>query len=87
MRVVKLSKRSLKYLDAHLERREGILERLPKIAENPARRDLDIKPFEVKRIYRLRVGAARVIYEVTPREILVGLIDDRGDAYKKSRRR
>ena len=87
IRKVKISRRAEKYLNTHPERREGILDRLQKIAEDPNRRDLDIKPFEVKGIFRLRVASARVIYEVTQSEILVALIDDRGDVYKKSRRR
>ena len=87
IRGVKISKRAGKYLRAHPERRDGILERLQKVAEDPNRLDLDIKPFEVKGIFRLRVGSARVIYEVAQSEILVALIDDRGDVYKKSRRR
>ena len=87
MRVVKLSKRALKYLDAHHGRRERILEQLQKVAENPVRRDLDIKPFAVKGLYRLRVGSVRAVYEITGQEVLVGLIDDRGDVYKRSRRR
>jgi mRNA interferase RelE/StbE len=87
IRTVKISKRAEKYLKAHPDRREGILERLQKVSEDPNRRDLDIKPFEVKSIFRLRVGSVRVIYEVAASEILVALIDDRGDVYKKSRRR
>ena len=86
-RTVKISKRAEKYLIAHPQRRKDILERLQKIAENQNRRDLDIKPFEVKGVCRLRVGSVRVIYEPTQTEIQVALIDDRGDIYKKSRRR
>ena len=85
MRTVKISKRAEKYLKARPEQRKGILERLQKVSEDPNRRDLDIKPFDVKGIFRLRVGSVRVIYEVTETEILVAFIDDRGDVYKKSR--
>lgn len=87
MRTVKIAARAMKYLDAHHDRREGILGRLQKVAENPMRRDMDIKPFDVKNIYRLRVGSVRVVYEVTEQTIIVGLIDNRGDVYRKSRRR
>ena len=87
IRTVKISKRAEKFLKAHPDRRVGILEQFQKVSEDPNRRDLDIKPFEVKGIFRLRVGSVRVIYEVAASEILVALIDDRGDIYKKSRRR
>lgn len=84
---MKIAQQATKYLDAHRDRTEGILKRLQKVAEDPTRRDLDIKPFDVKNVYRLRVGSVRIVYEVTEHAILVGLIDDRGDVYKRSRRR
>jgi predicted Zn-ribbon and HTH transcriptional regulator len=47
-RTVKISKRAGKRLIAQPQRRKDILERLQRVAKNPKRRDLDIKPFEVR---------------------------------------
>lgn len=60
-----------------------ILTALEKLAENPARDDLDIKPLEGRAGYRLRVSNWRVIYGNDGLVIAVMRIAPRGDVYKK----
>jgi mRNA interferase RelE/StbE len=58
-------------------------EALHKLAENPDRRDLDVKPLTGEpNAYRLRVGDWRVLFERQGDHIIVQAVRSRGDAYK-----
>jgi mRNA interferase RelE/StbE len=57
---------------------------LGRLAEDPDRRDLDVKPLEERPGYRLRVGGYRIIYERDDavRVLAIERIAPRGDVYK-----
>lgn len=59
-----------------------ILDAMERIAEDPARRDLDIAKLQGRDGYRLRIGSWRVIYTNDGRVLEVTRIAPRGDAYK-----
>ena len=58
---------------------------LAKLAEDPDRAKLDVKPLRARPGYRLRIGGTRVIFERDDgiRVIAVARIAPRGDVYKK----
>ena len=58
---------------------------LDRLAENPARRDVDIAPLEGRPGFRLRVGDYRVIFERDDeaRTIDVLRVAPRGQAYRQ----
>ena len=65
--------------DAHRIRNE-----LKKLAQNPVRVDIDVKPLRGRPGFRLRAGAWRVILERREQcgEIEILRIGQRGDVYK-----
>ena len=54
------------------------------LAENPARRDLDVKPLRGREDSRLRIGPWRAIYRIERESLIILVldIDPRGDIYK-----
>ena len=70
-----------------LPRREGerLLEQVRKLAEDPGRPDVDVKPLRGRPGYRLRVGGVRVVFERDDeqRHIAVLRIVPRGQAYRQ----
>lgn len=59
-----------------------IVDAMELIAEDPDRRDLDIKSLQGRDGYRLRIGDWRVIYDIDGYVIDVERIGPRGDVYK-----
>ena len=59
-----------------------ILTTIEKVAENPARADLDIRALQGRDGYRLRVGDWRVIYSQDGVVLAVERIAPRGKVYK-----
>ena len=72
--------RTLRRLDKKTANR--IMGAINKLAENPARTDLDIRPLKGRAGYRLRVGDWRVIYTADGNIIAILHIGSRGDVYK-----
>lgn len=54
------------------------------LAENPSRRDFDVKPLGGREGYRLRVGQWRAIFRVEHEKLVILVLDigPRGDVYK-----
>ena len=54
------------------------------LAENPTRRDLDIKPLQGRDGYRLRIGQWRAVYRIERERLIILVLDlgSRGDIYK-----
>lgn len=54
------------------------------LAENPARRDLDIKNLQGREGCRLRIGQWRAIYQIESNQFMILVLDigSRGDIYK-----
>ena len=61
---------------------KAILAGIEKLAENPARPDLDIKKLQGRDGFRLRIGQWRVIYTEDGVILDVIRIGPRGDVYK-----
>lgn len=61
---------------------QRILAAIEKLADNPARTDLDIKALQGRDGYRLRVGDWRVIYSQDGLVLVIEKIAPRGKAYK-----
>jgi len=77
------SKQAAKALRAMQPRQaKAILSGIEKLAENPARLDLDIKKLLGRDGYRLRVGQWRVIYSEDGVILDIVRIGPRGDVYK-----
>ena len=57
---------------------------LDKLAEDPKRRDIDVKPLRDNRGFRMRVGDHRVIFDRDEETRVIGIlrIGPRGDVYK-----
>ncbi len=83
---VRYRKRAVSYLKRLTgERREKILDRIERLAEDPFSPSLGVKRLAYRPAYRLRAGAFRIIFELRDGEmiILVVLIRPRGDVYKR----
>ena len=54
------------------------------LAENPTRRDLDVKNLQGREGYRLRISQWRAIYRVEAKRLIIIVLDigSRGDIYK-----
>ncbi len=54
------------------------------LAENPKRKDLDIKKLKGRDGYRLRIGKWRILYDINQKQITIYVLDAgaRGDIYK-----
>ncbi len=54
------------------------------LAENPTRRDLDVKSLQGREGYRLRIRQWRAIYRVESERLVIMVLDigSRGDIYK-----
>ena len=74
------ARKALRKMQPRTARR--ILDALEKVAENPGRRDLDIRKLEGRDGYRLRVGDWRVLYTIGGLVLAVERIGPRGDVYK-----
>lgn len=61
--------------------RQRILDAIEKLAEDPARTYLDIKPLEGSTDYRLRVGSYRIVYDQDGTILEIKRIAPRGSAY------
>ncbi|MDE0511834.1 MAG: type II toxin-antitoxin system RelE/ParE family toxin [Gammaproteobacteria bacterium] len=80
-----IRKQAIKALKGMSARDSGrIRQLLDKLAEDPKRRDIDVKPFRDNRGFRMRVGDHRVIFDRDDetRVIEVLRIGPRGDVYK-----
>jgi mRNA interferase RelE/StbE len=55
-----------------------------RLAEDPSRRDLDVKPLAGRPGFRLRVDTCRALYAVEMERLLILVVDirPRGDVYK-----
>jgi len=64
--------------------RVRIIYQLERLAENPGRRDLDVKRLSGHSGWRLRLGKYRVVYRTDENQlqILVIRVRPRGDVYK-----
>ena len=67
------------------QRRKQIRAAIEKLAADPASSALDAKPLAGTSLYRLRVGAYRVLYSIdaAAETIRIELIRRRGDIYKR----
>lgn len=65
------------------KRAAAIIAELRKVAENPARRDVDVRKLVDRPGYRLRVGDWRAIYTLSADTLAVVWIGPRGEAYKE----
>ena len=79
MTIKKRANKALQWLDKSTRAR--VLEALAKLAEDPNRRDLDIKKLNVGG-YRLRIGRWRVLYDRKKDLITVQAVIDRRDSYR-----
>ncbi len=61
--------------------RQRILDAIEKLAENPARTDLDIKPLTGSNYHRMRVGEYRVIFDQDGVILNIERIAPRGSVY------
>lgn len=83
---ITLSKQALKYLRkmraADARRVRSALDR---VAADPERRDLDLKPLQGRPAFRLRVGDWRIIFsrDDAIRVLAIERIGARGDVYKQ----
>jgi mRNA interferase RelE/StbE len=67
-------------------RRRQIVSRIERLASDPARRRLDIRPLEgAVDLFRLRVGDYRVLFSIDEAAdmVTIELIRGRGDVYKR----
>jgi mRNA interferase RelE/StbE len=67
-------------------RRRQIVSRIERLAFDPARRRLDIRPLEgAVGLFRLRVGDYRVLFSINEATdmVTIELIRGRGDVYKR----
>jgi mRNA interferase RelE/StbE len=67
-------------------RRRQIVSRIERLASDPARRRLDIRPLEgAVGLFRLRVGDYRVLFSINEAAdmVTIELIRGRGDVYKR----
>jgi mRNA interferase RelE/StbE len=82
---ITLGKQALKYL-VRMRPADGKRVRvaLDRLAANPDRQDMDIKPLQGRPAFRLRVGNYRVIFQRDDviRVLAVERIAPRGDVYK-----
>ncbi len=62
--------------------RERVFEALERLAEDPDRRDLDVRPVIGNLGFRLRVGDWRILFTREEDEIVVRAIRPRGQAYR-----
>ena len=76
----KVADKKLRSLTPKLE--QSIREAISKIAEDPERTDLDIRPLSGQPGYRLRVGGWRVLYVLDETGLTVKVVASRGSAYK-----
>lgn len=60
-----------------------IRRRIEKFAENPRRRDIDVRKLKGRSGFRLRVDPWRIIFDVQGDEVDVMIIAHRKDAYRK----
>jgi mRNA interferase RelE/StbE len=85
MRVVftRAAERSLMRLPT--DRRRQILVRIEAVAADPSNRRLHIEPLAGSELFRLRIGAYRVLFSLeNARDVLtVELVRTRGDVYKR----
>lgn len=76
-------KQAVKALRAMPSKTSGrIVEALKKLAEEPSRTDLDVRPLTGRPEIRLRIGDWRAIILVTADCLTVTRIAPRGDVYK-----
>lgn len=61
--------------------RQRIVVAIKKLAENPARTDLDVKPLTGSNYYRVRVGAYRIVFDQDGRILNIIRIAPRGSVY------
>ncbi len=61
---------------------DNIVSHIRKLAENPARTDLDIKKLHGRDGFRLRVGDWRILYTEDGLILSIEKIGPRGDVYK-----
>ena len=66
------------------DRRKQILRRIEALTADPGGRGLDVKPLAGSDLFRLRVGAYRVLFSLDEAHDLltVELVRTRGDVYK-----
>ena len=80
-----IRKQAIKALQGMSARDSGrIRQLLDELAEDPKRRDIDVKPLRGNRGFRMRVGDHRVIFDrdEETRVIEILRIGPRGDVYK-----
>jgi mRNA interferase RelE/StbE len=67
------------------DRRRQILTRIEAVASDPSNRRLHVEPLTGNELFRLRVGAYRVLFSLDDaRDVLtVELVRTRGDVYKR----
>tara|TARA_A100000171_G_scaffold36327_1_gene34994 strand:- start:1071 stop:1319 length:249 start_codon:yes stop_codon:yes gene_type:complete len=61
--------------------RQRIIDSIEKLAANPTRADLDLKPLVGSSYFRMRVGEYRVIYDQDGQILGIRRIAPRGSAY------
>jgi len=82
MLITDYSKQALKALRAMQPKQAGrIREAITKLAENPMRTDLDIKPLQGRPYNRLRVGQHRVIFDHNGRVLFIIRVGPRESIY------
>lgn len=65
------------------KRAAAIIAKIELLAQEPHRRDLDVKALHGQPGFRLRVGDVRVIYKIEGDTFVVDWIGPRGSAYKE----
>lgn len=81
IRVKKQADKALRRMQP--KRSAAIISDLRKVAENPTRRDVDVRKLVDRPGYRLRVGDWRAIYTLSADTLTVIWIGPRGEAYKE----